>query len=242
MKSLLMLLIAAPLFAGSLENFTDVSLNSTQRNTACLALRGDKSEEAVEAMRAALTNINLQACAAANLRVAGAETILAEALESTEPSARAVAARELGVLQKPQYLMALRKAAGDADLLVASNAVEGLMRYTDHSSAPQLREIALMGGVITSLAMNALLDWRDSEALNIGRKLMANRDPGDQLIGIRTVGHMGDASDLAALRELMKNDTQMGQGSRGFGLMPAISIARAAKTATQSIEERDAKL
>ena len=44
MKSLLVLLIAAPLFAGSLETFTDVSLNSTQRNTACLALRGDKFE------------------------------------------------------------------------------------------------------------------------------------------------------------------------------------------------------
>ena len=238
MRILLALAAAAPLFAGNLETFTDVSLNSTQRNTACLALRGDKSEEAVDAMRAALSIINLQACAAANLRVAGAESVLAEALRGTDPSARAVAARELGAAQKPEYLGALRKAAGDPDLLVGSNAVEGLMRYEDHSSAPQLREIALLGGVMTSLAMNALMDWNDPEVPAIGRKLMANRDPGDQLIGIRAIGLRGDASDLAALRELMKNDTQMGQGSRGFGLMPAISIARAAKTAAQNIEER----
>ena len=91
---------------------------------------------------------------------------------------------------------------------------------------------------MTSLAMNALMDWNDPEVPAIGRKLMSNRDPGDQLIGIRAIGLRGDASDLAALRELMKNDTQMGQGSRGFGLMPAISIARAAKTAAQNIEER----
>ena len=238
MRILLTFAMAAPLFAGNLETFTDVSFNSTQRNTACLALRGDKSEDAVSAMRLALSNINLQACAAANLRVAGAESVLAEALGGADPSARAVAARELGAAQKSEYLGALRKAAGDADLLVGSNAVEGLMRYEDHSSAPQLREIALLGGVMTSLAMNALMDWNDPEVPAIGRRLMANRDPGDQLIGIRAIGLRGDASDLAALRELMKNDTQMGQGSRGFGLMPAISIARAAKTAAQNIEER----
>jgi HEAT repeat protein len=240
MKSLLIFALAAPLLAGNLETFTDGSLNYTQRNAACLALRGDKSEEAVTAMRAALTNINLQACAAANLRVAGAHAILAEALGGQEPSARAVVARELGVLQMPQYLAALRKAADDQDLLVASNAVEGLMRYEDHSSAPQLREIAALGGVMTSLAVNALTDWEDPDVLAIARRLIARRDPGDQLVGIRTIGQMGDASDLDALRELMKNDTQMGQGSRGFGLMPPISIGRAARTAMENIEKRAA--
>ncbi len=148
---------------------------------------------------------------------------MADALSNPEPSTRAVAARELGVLHKPEYLSALRRAADDPDLLVASNALEGLLRYEDHSSAPQLREIALMGGVMTSLAANALTDWRDADVLPIGRKLMTHRDPGDQLAGIRAVGLMGDPSDLASLRDLMKNDEKMGQGSRGFGLMPAIS-------------------
>jgi len=238
MKNFALVLMAAPLFAGNLETFTDSSLNSTQRNTACLALRGDRSEEAVAALRGALTNINLQACAAANLRIAGAEAVLVEALNSPEPSTRAVAARELGVLQKPEYLGVLRKAADDQDLLAASNALEGLLRYEDHSSAPQLREIALMGGVMTSLAVNALADWRDPEVLPIGRKLMTHRDPGDQLAGIRVVGLMGDTSDLDSLRALMKNDEKMGQGSRGFGLMPAISIGRAARTAAGNIAQR----
>jgi HEAT repeat protein len=238
MKSVAVLLLAAPLFAGNLETFTDSSLNATQRNTACLALRGDRSEETVAALQAALTNINLQACAAANLRIVGAEAVLVDALSNPEPSTRAVAARELGVLHKPEYLSALRKAADDPDLLVASNALEGLLRYEDHSSAPQLREIALMGGVMTSLAVNALTDWRDADVLPIGRNLMTHRDPGDQLAGIRAVGLMGDPSDLASLRDLMKNDEKIGQGSRGFGLMPAISIGRAARTAAENITQR----
>jgi HEAT repeat protein len=238
MKSLALLFITAPLFAGNLETFTDASLNATQRNTACLALRGDRSEDIVAALQAALTNINLQACAASNLRIAGAEAVLMDALSNPEPSTRAVAARELGVLHKPEYLSALRKAANDPDLLIASNALGGLLRYEDHSSAQQLREVALMGGVMTSLAVNALTDWRDPEVLPIGRKLMTHGDPGDQLAGIRVVGLMGDTSDLASLQELMKNDEKMGQGSRGFGLMPAISIGRAARTAAETITQR----
>jgi len=57
-------------------------------------------------------------------------------------------------------------------------------------------------------------------------------------VGIRVVGLMGDASDLPKLRALGKNDMAMGSGSRGFGLMPAISLARAAKTAIEAIEKR----
>jgi len=238
MRALILLFAAGPLFAGSLETFTDSSLNSTQRNTACLALRGDKTEEAVFAMTQALANVSLQACAAANLRVAGADAELVKALKSQDPAVRAVAARELGVLQKPQFLPALRAAAQDQDLLVASNALEGLVRYEDHSSAAELRDIALQGGLLTSLAMDALLEWNDAKALEIGRKLLARAEPGDQLIGVRVVGLLGDKSDLAKLQELTKSDMQMGQGSRGFGLMPAISLARAATTAIENINAR----
>jgi len=238
MRALILLAAAAPLFAGNLETFTDSSLNSTQRNTACLALRGDKSEEAVFAMTQALANVSLQACAAANLRLAGAEAELVKALQSGDPSVRAVAARELGVLQKPELLPALRAAARDQDLLAASNALEGLVRYEDHSSAPELRDIALQGGLLTSLAMDTLLEWNDVKALEIGRKLLVRAEPGDQLIGVRVVGLLGDKSDLAKLQELTKSDMQMGQGSRGFGLMPAISLARAATTAIENINAR----
>ena len=243
MRIVLLLLTASlPLSAGDFENFTDNSLNYTQRNTACFALRGNKTPETIAAMRQALDNSSLQSCAGANLRVAGAASELLNALEQDKyPTARAVAARELGTLQKPEYLGPLRKAAEDRDVLVESNAIEGLMRYEDHSSAPQLREISLLGGVMTALAVDILIDWHDPEVAAIGRKLIARPEPGDKLIGIRAVGLTGNASDLPALRELAKDDTMMSSGSRGFGLMPAVSIARASHTAIANIEQRTAK-
>jgi HEAT repeat protein len=241
MKTALLLLAALPLFAGDIENFTDSSLNPTQRNAACLALRGNKAPEVVTAMRAAIDNINLQACAAANLRIIGADDQLLSALEDKDPSARAVAARELGATQKREFIAPLRKAVEDRDLLVATNAVEGLVRYEDHSTAPHLREIAMMGGVLTPLALDTLIDWHDPEVLTIGRKLIARKDPGDQLAGIRAIGLTGDATDLPKLRELARDDAPMGPGQRGFGLMPTISISRAAKTAIQNIARRAAK-
>jgi HEAT repeat protein len=241
MKLAVLLAIAIPAFAGDIETFTDSNLNPTQRNTACLALRGNKTPEVIAAMRSALENVSLQSCAGANLRVAGAQEELLNALEAKDPAARAVAARELGAMQKHEFLAPLRKAAEDRDLLVSSNAVEGLVRYEDHASIPQLREIALMGGVLTSLAIDTLVDWHDPEVLSIARKLIAHKEPGDQLIAVRVMGLRGDATDLPKLRELAKDDTPLSSGSRGFGLMPAISISRAAKTAVQSIEARAGK-
>jgi len=233
---------ALPMLAGSFETFTDNSLNYTQRNTACFALRGNKEPETIAAMREALDNSNLQSCAGTNLRVAGAVSELLSALEQDkDPTARAVAARELGTLQKPEYLAPLRKAAEDRDVLVASNAIEGLMRYEDRSSAPQLRQISMLGGVMTALALDILIDWHDTQVASIGRALMTHKEPGDELVGIRAVGLTGDSSDLPALRTLEKDDTMLGAGRRGFGLMPAVSISHAARTAIQNIERRAAQ-
>jgi hypothetical protein len=237
----LIFIAAAPLFAGDLELFTDNALNATQRNTACLALRGNKTPEVVAAMRSAIDNSKLQACAGANLRLAGAYGELLSALDEKDPAARAVAARELGTTQKHEFLAPLRKAADDRDILVSSNAVEGLVRYEDHSSAPQLREIVMLGGVLTSLAIDTLIDWHDAQVLTLGRKLIDHKEPGDQLIGVRVVGLTGDATDLPKLRELAKDEAALSSGSRGFGLMPSISVSRAAKTAVRTIEARVTK-
>jgi HEAT repeat protein len=239
MKIILLFALTLPLFAGDLERFLDIKSNYTMRNEACLALRGDAGADVIAAMRAALENAQLQACAGANLRVAGAEQELLDALSGSDPTARAVAARELGTMQKPEFLTPLRKAVEDKDILVASNAIEGLVRYDDHSSAPQLRETALMGGVLTALTLDTLIDWRDPEVLTIGRKLIARDAPGDRLAGIRAIGLTGEASDLPKLRALAKDDAALASGGRGFGLMPAISISRAAKTAIQSITGRN---
>jgi len=238
MKVLAVLLAALPLMAGDLENFTDNALNYTQRNSACFALRGNKTPEAVAAMRSALENASLQACAAANLRAAGAYPELLGALrDAKDPGARAAAARELGTAQKPEYLAPLAEAARDRDVLVAGNAIEGLMRYEDRSSAPQLREIALIGGIQTTLALDILIDWQDPEVASLGRKLVARKNPADQLTGIRAIGLRGDKSDLPRLKDLAKDDQEMNAGSRGFGFMPAVSISRAAKTAIANIEK-----
>ncbi len=241
MRIALLLVLAGPLMAGAFETFTDNSLNYTQRVEGCLGLRGNKSAEVLDAMRAAMENSHLQACAGANLRLAGAAERLVDAASSADAGARAVAVRELGTMQRAEFLPVLRQAAEDAELIVASNAVEGLVRYEDHASAPQLREIALLGGVMTPLALDPLTDWGDAAAIGIARKLLVRQEPGDQLVGIRVVGLLGDASDLPSLRELAKNDMAMGNGSRGFGLMPAISLARAAKTAMEGIERRAGK-
>jgi HEAT repeat protein len=239
MKKTALLLIAGalPLAAGDLESFTDNALNYTQRNTACFALRGNRTPEVVAAMRAALDNNNLQQCAASNLRIAGAASELLGALQQDkDPTARAAAARELGTLQKPEYIGVLGEAAGDRDPLVASNAIEGLMRYSDKSSAPELRRIARLGGIQTTLALDILIDWRDPEVITIARKLVASKEPADELVGIRAVGLTGDATDLPRLRELAKSEGELNSGSRGFGLMPAVSLARAAQTAIANIE------
>ena len=241
MRVALMLVAVAPLFAGDFETFTDSRLNYTQRIEGCLGLRGNKSVEVLDALRAAMENTHLQACAGANLRLAAATERLVDAASSKDAGARAVAVRELGTMQRAEFLPVLRKAAEDVELIVASNAVEGLVRYEDHASAPQLREIAMLGGMMTPLALDPLTEWRDAAAIGIARKLLVRQEPGDQLVGIRVVGLLGDASDLPALRELAKNDMAMGNGSRGFGLMPAISLARAAKTAMEGIERRAGK-
>jgi HEAT repeat protein len=241
MKTVLLFAIAVPLFAGDLDRFLDIKANYTMRNEGCLALRGNTDPEVIAAMKESMENSQLQACAGANLRVAGASKELLDALADSEPTTRAVAARELGAMQKPEFLAPLRKAAEDRDILVASNAIEGLVRYEDHSSAPQLREIALMSGVLTTLALDTLIDWHDPEVLAIGRKLIDREAPGDQLAGIRAIGIAGDTSDLPKLRAFSKDDTALASGGRGFGLMPAISISRAAKTAIQNIEQRAAR-
>ena len=239
MKIPLLLIAALPLAAGDFETFTDNALNYTQRNAACAALKGNRSPEVVMAFRGALDNAALQSCAAAGLRAAGASAELLSALQTdNDPGARAAAARELGTMQKAEFLPVLRAGAQDRDILVVTNAIEGLMRYEDHSSAPQLREVALLGGMQATLALDILIDWHDPAVIEIGRKLMDSQEPADQLIGIRAAGLAGDASDLPRLKALMKDDMQLNSGSRGFGLMPAISLARAARTALENIEKR----
>jgi tetratricopeptide (TPR) repeat protein len=80
----------------------DEKLTAAQRNDACFALRGNRSREAIAAMRGALSSEVVRACAARNLREAGAVDELLSALAAPEPEVRAVAARELGSFERPE--------------------------------------------------------------------------------------------------------------------------------------------
>ena len=77
-------------------------------------------------------------------------------------------------------------------------------------------------------------------ALPAARRFLAGKDVGGRLAALGALADFGDGTDLPALRELAKENEEMTAGGRGFGLMPSISLGRAAKTAVVKIEARSA--
>jgi HEAT repeat protein len=215
-------------------------LTAAQRNNACFALRGDRSKEAMAAMRGALANDVVRACAARNLREAGAVDELLNALAAPEPEVRAVAARELGSFEKPELIEALVKAAHDPSLLVATNAVMGLGQYHDHAVLPKLLDLAAGGGAAGVAALSRAAQLNEPATLPVARKLLSGNDPAGKLIALLIVGECGDGGDLPRLRELAAKSEPVGTRGRGFGLMPALDISRAARNAIEVLEKRQA--
>jgi HEAT repeat protein len=218
----------------------DEKLTVAQRNNACFALRGNRSHEAIAAMRGALTSEVLRACAARNLREAGAVDELSSALSAPEPEVRAVAARELGSFEKPELMPLLVKAARDPSVLVATNAVMGLGQYHDRAVLPYLLDLAASGGAMGVAALSRAAQFDEPATLPVARKLLSSKDPAGKLIALLVVGDCGDAGDLPKLRELAAKSEPVGTRGRGFGLMPALDVSRAAKNAIESIQKRHA--
>jgi hypothetical protein len=55
---------------------------------------------------------------------------------------------------------------------------------------------------------------------------------------MRALAQMGDASDLPRLKEIARTETQaVAAQNRGFGLMPPISLSKAALTTIDAIEK-----
>ena len=231
---------AAALLAGDpLPVMNDASLNAAQRNDACFALRGNRSPEAMAAMAKALQDPRLRTCAAENLRAGGAVNALRTALEDENPEVRALAARALGTLQRSDMLPALAAAARDPNLLTASNALQALSAYPEPVAQAYLGELANGGGLVGEMALERLAQSGDALAIPIARRLTASHNLGDILAGMRVLGEMGDRSDLPMLTEIARKETQeVSSKARGFGLMPAISLSRAAQTAIAGIEAR----
>jgi HEAT repeat protein len=241
MKTLVWMVMAVvPALAAdtALERMSDARLTIAQRNNACFELRGDSSAEARAAMAKALTLDTLRACAATNLRKAGAVEELKAALANDNPEIRAAAARELGSFQKTELMEALAKAAQDPNLLVASNGLYALSQYQDAAVFPYLEPIARKGGIVGIMALDRIYDLRDAEALGIARKLLNSSEVPDRVAGMRVIGSMGGKEDLPALREIAAKPEPVMIRQRGFGLMPSIDLARAAKATIQQIETR----
>ena len=216
----------------------DEKLTVAQRNNACFALRGNRSREVLAAMRGALASEVVRACAARNLREAGAVDELTRALSAPEPEVRAVAARELGSFERPELVEVLVKAAHDPSVLVATNAVMGLGQYQDRAVLPYLLDLAAGGGAVGVAALTRAAHFDEPATLPVARKLLSGNDPAGKLIALLIVGECGDAGDLPKLRELAAKSEPLGVRGRGFGLMPALDISRAAKRAIEGIQKR----
>jgi HEAT repeat protein len=217
----------------------DPSLNVAQRNNACFELRGSTDPQVVATMRKALNETAVRACAGTNLRKAGAVDELKDALGDANFEVRALAARELGGFEKPDLLPLLASAARDPQLLVGINAIEALSDYRDPVVLPYLLSIAKDGGLVGTAALDRAATFHDPRVLETARLMLASKDVSDQLAAMRVIGAMGDQSDVPKLRAIQESETGMvSAAGRGFGLIPAISLSRAAETTIEKIGTR----
>src|SRR6476660_6422637 len=82
----------------------DEKLTVAQRNDACFELRVVHSPAVTAALKSALADQAVRSCAARNLRESGAVDELKAELRNSDPEIRAVAARELGMLARPELV------------------------------------------------------------------------------------------------------------------------------------------
>jgi HEAT repeat protein len=232
-------------FAGALaaaadpvEHMLNEKLTPAQRNDACFALRGDRSPHVVAAMRSTLANDVVRSCAARNLREAGAVDELKNALAAPQAEVRAVAARELGAFGREDLVPLLVKTAHDPNLLVASNAVMALGQYRPAAVLPYLLDLAGGGGAAGLSALSRAAQFDEKAALPVSRVLLRGSDLPVKMIALKVVGDCGDPTDLPGLREIAARGEPLTVRSRGFGLMPALDLSRAAKHAIDEIERR----
>jgi HEAT repeat protein len=219
----------------------DEKLTAAQRNDACFVLRGNRSPEAISAMRAALASQPVRACASRNLRAADAIDEFRGALTAREPEVRAEAARQLGSFERPELIEVLAKTAHDPNMLVAINAVMGLGEYRDRAVLPYLLDLARGGGVVGVAALSRAARFNDPATLPIARNLISTNDAPAKLLALKIVGDLGDAGDLPRLREMAAKSQPVSAGARGFGLMRVVDLSRVAKSAIAEIEKRGAR-
>ncbi|MBZ5622734.1 MAG: HEAT repeat domain-containing protein [Acidobacteriia bacterium] len=242
MKSCILLFVSVLALAAeppAAVRLFDAKLHPTQRANACFELRGKADLDTVGALGRAMEDPELLACAAENLRLAGAIDALKQALASPSAEVRAAAARVLGSFQKPELLASLNQAAQDENALVSTNALAGLSQYRDAAVVPYLAALSRKGGMTGDMALDRLAQIDPGAALQVARELLASSQIPDQLYGIRVIGATGNSSDLPALQKIFAGSREsLAQRGRGFGLMPPINLSRAAEGAIAAIKER----
>jgi HEAT repeat protein len=201
-----------------------------QRNDACFALRGNRSAEVVSALKGALADRTVRACAARDLREAGAVDALVEGLTASDADTQMAAARELGELRDPRSLEALGGVALSDNVLLASSAISALGAYEDKSALPYLLRAAGQSSVSGVTALELAARSHDPAVLPLARRLLDKGDVSAQVIALAIIADLGDAADLPKLRELAAHSDPVYSRGRGFGFMPPIDVARAAQT------------
>ena len=89
-----------------------------------------------------------------------------------------------------------------------------------------------------SKSLPIFLEFADPSVLPVARRMMATKDVPLRLAALRAIGDLGNSSDLPALRMLAAKAENATPGGRGFGLMPALDLSRAAQNAIHQIEQR----
>jgi hypothetical protein len=114
-----------------------------------------------------------------------------------------------------------------------------LADYRDPVVLPYLLNIAKDGGLVGTAALDRALTFHDPRVLETARTMLGSKDISDQLAAMRVIGAMGDQTDIPKLRAIQEKETGMvSAAGRGFGLIPAISLSRAAETTIEKIGDR----
>jgi HEAT repeat protein len=142
------------------------------------------------------------------------------------------------MLACPELVEALAQTARDPNLLVAINGVEALSQYQDPDALPYLLGLAETGGLIGAMALSRAVQFHEPAVLAVARQLMKARDVPLRLAALRAIGDLGGASDLSGLTELAAKAETATSTGRGFGLVPALDLSRAAQNAIRQIQER----
>ena len=140
----------------AVERLFDSKLNQRSAPMPASNFAATHDPEVITALSRALDDADVRACAADNLRIAGAIEPLKRALSNPEPQVRAAAARELGEFRKPELLEPLSIAAGDENALVSTNALAGICMYLGKEAIPYLEVIAKRGGMTGDMALDRL--------------------------------------------------------------------------------------